>query len=123
MRISDWSSDVCSSDLQVGPHFTLDQQPAARGMALQEATHRMGKIVGQPGLAQLAGANGSWKQACAFGAAGGRGVGQQDWQAALEQRLYQRLGGTGFAQAARSEARRVGEECVSTCSSRWLPVN
>src|SRR3546814_11539624 len=24
---------------------------------------------------------------------------------------------------ARSEARRVGKECVSTCSSRWSPVN
>src|SRR3546814_18205303 len=25
--------------------------------------------------------------------------------------------------AARSEARRVGEECVSTCSSRWSPYH
>src|SRR3546814_14601686 len=27
----------------------------------------------------------------------------------------------GFRPAARSEARRVGQECVSTCRSRWSP--
>src|SRR3546814_11094221 len=34
--------------------------------------------------------------------------------------------GTGFERvdlAARSEERRVGKECVSTCRSRWSPVN
>src|SRR3546814_17866811 len=27
------------------------------------------------------------------------------------------------AKASRSEARRVGKECVSTCSSRWSPYH
>src|SRR3546814_11902249 len=32
------------------------------------------------------------------------------------------LGGVGYvATAIRSEERRVGEECVSTCRSRWSP--
>src|SRR3546814_13029637 len=37
-----------------------------------------------------------------------------------------RLAKTGFAQAfnldVRSEERRVGKECVSTCRSRWAPA-
>src|SRR3546814_10993351 len=28
-----------------------------------------------------------------------------------------------WAKALRSEERRVGKECVSTCSSRWAPYN
>src|SRR3546814_13669324 len=28
-----------------------------------------------------------------------------------------------FAMAGRSEERRVGKECVSTCSSRWSPYH
>src|SRR3546814_14333161 len=28
-----------------------------------------------------------------------------------------------FVEAARSEERRVGKECVSTCRSRWLPYH
>src|SRR3546814_19781886 len=31
--------------------------------------------------------------------------------------------GRGRAQAARSEERRVGNECVSTCRSRWSPYH
>src|SRR3546814_396568 len=30
---------------------------------------------------------------------------------------------SAFAGASRSEERRVGKECVSTCSSRWSPYN
>src|SRR3546814_12608644 len=29
----------------------------------------------------------------------------------------------GFIDPARSEERRVGKECVSTCRSRWLPYH
>src|SRR3546814_21004017 len=31
------------------------------------------------------------------------------------------LGQTGISGIGRSDARRVGKECVSTCSSRWWP--
>src|SRR3546814_7022562 len=46
------------------------------------------------------------------------------------QKAHQRPGAFGkleaeqhfvFGQIGRSEARRVGKECVSTCSSRWSP--
>src|SRR3546814_7163953 len=34
-----------------------------------------------------------------------------------------RLVSTRFSSAARSEERRVGKECVSTCRSRWSPYH
>src|SRR3546814_8142558 len=71
MRISDWSSDVCSSDLKRGE-------------------------------------DDSWH----------RGLhGSDSATASLDAR---RLRGR---QAERSEERRVGKECVSTCRSRWSPYH
>src|SRR3546814_2444452 len=83
MRISDWSSDVCSSDLQLaGQHV---------GGFLEDAgAQLLGRARLEPFL--LADATG----------------GDQD---------------LGEALPARSEERRVGKECVSTCSSRWSPYH
>src|SRR3546814_1694292 len=63
MRISDWSSDVCSSDLPKKPSKWIPLSIMA------------------------------WRQGCRHGATA----------------------------AWRSEERRVGKECVSTCRSRWSP--
>src|SRR3546814_7573140 len=83
MRISDWSSDVCSSDLPrldpVGDGGAVDQvdavevlvAPARRGPGEVDVVH-----------------------------------GEQRADLAL-----------------RSEERRVGKECVSTCRSRWSPYH
>src|SRR3546814_9811060 len=71
MRISDWSSDVCSSDLQ----GCGDQ------LAVIVAPH---------------------EHHVATGATGPVGPGHPQ---------------------ARSEERRVGKECVSTCRSRWSPYH
>src|SRR3546814_16549702 len=81
MRISDWSSDVCSSDLD---HAFLDQRIEIDD-AVPEflAEHQPRDRLDLAGLDQ----------------------GQQ-----LE-RLVEG--------AERSEERRVGKECVSTCRSRW----
>src|SRR3546814_4734090 len=68
MRISDWSSDVCSSD--------LDQSIGAQAPVAQDLQERF------PG-------------SC--------------WLSAAARR--------------RSEERRVGKECVSTCRSRWSPYH
>src|SRR3546814_2349824 len=87
MRISDWSSDVCSSDL-------ADQAGLAEALA--------GNIV--IGLV----------------AAGQGGNRQQhgDQIAILQQPAHD------FSPARdRSEERRVGKECVSTCRSRWSPYH
>src|SRR3546814_3033766 len=76
MRISDWSSDVCSSDLL------------------------------EPGVAEPAGDG--------FGQVGG----VAEHRLVGDERLWGSSGHDG-----RSEERRVGKECVSTCRSRWSPYH
>src|SRR3546814_3591614 len=88
MRISDWSSDVCSSDLH-------DPAGPRGGIAIID-------------LAILAEAAGH--QRAAFERELTRNVEQVP---GLDGR---HIGGDG-----RSEERRVGKECVSTCRSRWSP--
>src|SRR3546814_19923262 len=98
MRISDWSSDVCSSDLTVN--------------------HRLNAL-GYLYLARLD---------PRFPDSGNNG--QLDLIAALQwvQRNIAAFGGdpgnvTVFGQSGRSEERRVGKECVSTCKYRWSPYH
>src|SRR3546814_10470706 len=38
-------------------------------------------------------------------------------------RIIATRGTAAYLQAARSEERRVGKECVSTCRSRWSPYH
>src|SRR3546814_2900322 len=84
MRISDWSSDVCSSDLRINPNVWVGALPHAKR-----------------GLKKLR-----------FGAAALNGF-QQQFYAAVPHLIHRG--------ANRSEERRVGKECVSTCRSRWSP--
>src|SRR3546814_19649333 len=93
MRISDWSSDVCSSDLPMIERLTLSG--AARYTHV-EATARTG--------ARDDFSDTTWK------------VGA-DW-AVNDWLRFRGTWGTSF-RAPRSEERRVGKECVSTCRSRW----
>src|SRR3546814_2710289 len=96
MRISDWSSDVCSSDLK----NALVKQALAETDSLLETDpddpyflELKGQILlesGKPGEALEA-----LRRATALS-------GNQPLIASL-----------------RSEERRVGKECVSTCRSRW----
>src|SRR3546814_14280351 len=96
MRISDWSSDVCSSDLQ-HVHAQVERLLRQRGQAIVVE----------------------------------RGDDQQDAVGADRARLDHLVGiddeilaqyrqRAGLARL-RSEERRVGKECVSTCRSRWSP--
>src|SRR3546814_4209412 len=76
MRISDWSSDVCSSDLhQAAPKrpnsHLLHPNPSKSARSCDPRTPRLAESVRSP----------------------------------------------------RSEERRVGKECVSTCRSRWSPYH
>src|SRR3546814_10586185 len=72
MRISDWSSDVCSSDLDCEQDQQDDRDRPDRDPQLPRAPSKPG---GRP------------RRPC------------------------------------RSEERRVGKECVSTCRSRWSPYH
>src|SRR3546814_5990723 len=83
MRISDWSSDVCSSDLQRQP---VRHDPRC----VMEAQRIAPRRSRHPHLAQ------------------------QTAHALFD------LGGK---RTRRSEERRVGKECVSTCRSRWSPYH
>src|SRR3546814_3754581 len=85
MRISDWSSDVCSSDLEgdrraVGDRAADDQSRYRRSVDAQEPAVR-----------------------------------------SVPQAVRERCRGARGEQ--RSEERRVGKECVSTCRSRWSPYH
>src|SRR3546814_18080268 len=110
MRISDWSSDVCSSDLL--RHVKLEQ--AVAGL--------------QGHLPELAHVPGAHDQPARIGIA----PDLVDQPAHLIDLLPVRarpappLLAVHRAQLAigigpRSEERRVGKECVSTCRSRWSP--
>src|SRR3546814_17774496 len=112
MRISDWSSDVCSSDLKrdAGP---VGAEPQAVP----------GPVVGEdevPAIFQAA--IGDDK----MGRRNRKGVSRR----ASRRRHVEDVGVTAdrrrperrtFARRAerRSEERRVGKECVRTCRSRW----
>src|SRR3546814_2663931 len=88
MRISDWSSDVCSSDLvALGKVFeTLGFKAIARHRNKNVTLYRQGGI---------------------------------NFLINAEPDSF----GQRFARLHRSEERRVGKECVSTCRSRWSPYH
>src|SRR3546814_12434471 len=100
MRISDWSSDVCSSDLPGAgvdaPHVIDDQ---GQGQLAQER-YQLGEAVGVEMDHRMPAERDDFLDDGADGAAVGVGAEVAD---------------------DRSEERRVGKECVSTCRSRWSP--
>src|SRR3546814_18768607 len=102
MRISDWSSDVCSSDLETAQQTRRCQSAATLG--LDEQAEVVGnQVVAAP--VRRAGADHSTDEhALAFG----------DGKESLVVRQ---------APVHRSEERRVGKECGSTCRSRWSPYH
>src|SRR3546814_6384205 len=87
MRISDWSSDVCSSDLSV---VTVED-----GLVV---------ICERPAATVLNKAGGGIFQPPSICIGPGTGSGAAE-------------------RSSRSEERRVGKECVSTCRSRWSPYH
>src|SRR3546814_5624035 len=92
MRISDWSSDVCSSDLRTFPDGAGHRLPLLFRVSRTD-DHLVRRLV-----------------AARLGAFG---------------RLAPRRDRVTAARcpAFRSEERRVGKECVSTCRSRWSPYH
>src|SRR3546814_11162855 len=99
MRISDWSSDVCSSDLGLSGPRTAANLTQGRTDSHERASLRQ---VETP------------KPTC-FGGAGARAAPQL----LLCDGVDRRRNLPSVRRCRRSEERRVGEECVKTCRSRW----
>src|SRR3546814_20186426 len=99
MRISDWSSDVCSSDLVVvGYHIAIGRDDEARAKRRRLTGDRLSAA---PELAEKLVKRRAGRDA-------GKAV-----------HLY--FLRVGYVHNRRSVARRVGKESVSTCRSRWHP--
>src|SRR3546814_19401682 len=122
MRISDWSSDVCSSDLHFGPPLAPPENPAVRYTAgyTQDPKTAGGYTM-------------NWDKF-------DEGTVQPRWLPRSPAVLQERMGTIDLDPAAsdeglwglpralmveatpeRSEERRGGKECVSTGRSRWSP--
>src|SRR3546814_1874192 len=84
MRISDWSSDVCSSDLLPDHREHRAIEPGGRVVQVRQAPGQISMDAGVHDHGQLV---------------------------------------AGEDIPPRSEERRVGKECVSTCRSRWSPYH
>src|SRR3546814_11146536 len=122
MRISDWSSDVCSSDLRAQPIDLQEALVLRRVSAMRETggrqpmrkTHILTlSCEDRPGLvADVAG----------FLASNGCNIRDSHQFNDIETNLF-------FMRILyevidpRSEERRVGKECVSTCRTRWSPYH
>src|SRR3546814_12474341 len=98
MRISYWSSDVCSSDLAVKEAYTITNNI---GYAIYIDSSEYGR-------ARISMNRNFW--ICPKIPISCQPVIQYGQNRSECQAMYQKL---------RSEERRVGKECVSTCRSRW----
>src|SRR3546814_16514353 len=99
MRISDWSSDVCSSDL----HYDTMTKRLAQGLAGDVAAvialmERNPELQARREIFQMA---------------------RSAMQLQLTFTEGMALPHLAPTRVRRSEERRVGKECVSTCRSRW----
>src|SRR3546814_12862021 len=114
MRISDWSSDVCSSDLLaklvVDAHFLLaldDKIAIGQDMGDDRRHDRVETLL-------------AMRLAVAGGIRSRLGVNQLRWTDRFGQHRFktEQLGQSGAFAAGRSEERSVGKECVSKGRSR-----
>src|SRR3546814_14261893 len=109
MRISDWSSDVCSSDLAWHATYGLP-------VVLSNCSNNYGPYHFPEKLIPLVTLNAlEGKELPVYG----RGANVRDWLHVEDHARALDL--VVSAGAVRSEERRVGKECVSTCRSRWSP--
>src|SRR3546814_2118886 len=98
MRISDWSSDVCSSDL--GPAAQAPRLDGQGGFTMKNTITLLVLVVLLALLIAL-----PW-------------IAPYFYIFIATEILI-----LGLFAASRSEERRVGKECVSTCRSRWSPYH
>src|SRR3546814_11694907 len=103
MRISDWSSDVCSSNLLFGVFSTIGL--SMNVLLLLALLSMLQATLTLPGIAAIA---------LTLGMA-------LDSNVLINERIREELRNGPSPQQARSEERRVGKEGVRTWRSRWSP--
>src|SRR3546814_20769538 len=104
MRISDWSSDVCSSDLSGTEKMEIDRK--------NKVLPRANRIIKQS--LPLASLSRCGTNSCA-------GIKTETQQVVVLSDGAIRRSSAFVLLEKRSEERRVGKECVSTCRSWWWP--
>src|SRR3546814_13198440 len=102
MRISDWSSDVCSSDLfqyinDKQTYSTHDDTTLGKMITVGDVCYRDGKPTKKK-----------------------KDETEEEFKARLDAGNYTEQ---SLRDEMRSEESRVGKECESTCRSRWSPYH
>src|SRR3546814_18280923 len=95
MRISDWSSDVCSSDLLCLALLAACSKPESAPTSTATPAAPTATVAPVPTTVTTAATD----------------------TAAIGEATYKKT--CFLCHGTRSEERRVGKECVSTCRSRW----
>src|SRR3546814_10338763 len=116
MRISDWSSDVCSSDLHSDMAIVEDRIVLTIG--LFDLVERLGDQESLDAVPRHEGER-AFEE---IEAAQRRKFVEHQEQAPRPRAGIEFLGEPP-PDLVRSEERRVGKECVSTCRSRWSPYH
>src|SRR3546814_18790660 len=115
MRISDWSSDVCSSDLRLGWSMSNNAPLPANAISARI-------LCGEPKGAEAVPFSSPLTEGKRY--ANVR-IPSSDcrWHwLSIDVALPDDAMGVDIV-LSRSEERRVGKECVSPCSSRWSPFH
>src|SRR3546814_18333997 len=100
MRISDWSSDLCSSDLRPDWEALIERAQLRGPFSVVAQNAVLRERDGQTLVLALQPAH--------------MGMAVEHMVSQMEDRI---------SPALRSEERRVGKECVSRCRSRWSACN
>src|SRR3546814_13922831 len=137
MRISDWSSDVCSSDLRFalrgariiksisGNRDTAERITPAKIEDFSKALDELDAL--RNGLRDAgfwSPAHGTLWLALYLHVIDGMmkcAAGEMAIQHYIRDNLRSYIDGKSITVRSRSEERRVGKECVSTCRVRWSP--
>src|SRR3546814_17250015 len=107
MRISDWSSDVCSSDLGERPRFRPGLLDEIMRFIITRTHLRRRNTVAADRIHRRTDRKPRNETATA------QAIEQREFFGNAHRRIIER----------RTEERRVGKECVSTCRARWSPYH